>query len=143
MITNFRYRHSFLSNFYPAAIELENIIFPTAEHAYQAAKTAVPEEINSIITAATPAIAKQLGKRVHLRPDWSRQAPHKMFYIVRQKFIQHPSLMDLLIATGTEEIVEGNYWHDNLWGSCLCGRCSAGKNYLGRILMKIRQLHRG
>ena len=47
-----------------------------------------------------------------------------------------------LDMTGLEEIVEGNYWHDNYWGNCTCDKCKniEGQNKLGKILMKIRMM---
>ena len=41
MISRFHGEHAFLSNFSPHPVELpwaEGLVFPTAEHAYQAAK---------------------------------------------------------------------------------------------------------
>lgn len=45
-----------------------------------------------------------------------------------------------LLDTGHRKLVEGNYCHDNFWGSCYCPRCKnfEGKNFLGNILMEIR-----
>jgi len=38
-ITQFRFEYKFLSNFFETPIEFENEIYPTVEHAFQAAKT--------------------------------------------------------------------------------------------------------
>ena len=58
--------------------------------------------------------------------------------LLRLKFAQ-PYLRDLLIATGEQKLIEGNYWHDNFWGSCSCEKCGdKGENHLGRLLMKLR-----
>src|SRR4051812_21328901 len=38
-IAEFQGEYRFLSNFWPATVEFEGIRYPTAEHAYQAAKT--------------------------------------------------------------------------------------------------------
>jgi hypothetical protein len=37
--------------------------------------------------------------------------------------------------------LEGNNWHDNTWGNCLCDKCKGieGKNLLGNILMQVRE----
>jgi predicted NAD-dependent protein-ADP-ribosyltransferase YbiA (DUF1768 family) len=60
--------------------------------------------------------------------------------LVRQKFSLYPTLREKLLATGEEELVEGNYWHDNFWGACSCRKCEGREkhNHLGRILMKVR-----
>jgi predicted NAD-dependent protein-ADP-ribosyltransferase YbiA (DUF1768 family) len=43
-------------------------------------------------------------------------------------------LADRLLLTGDEELIEGNYWHDHIWGVC----DGTGTNWLGKILMEIR-----
>jgi predicted NAD-dependent protein-ADP-ribosyltransferase YbiA (DUF1768 family) len=58
---------------------------------------------------------------------------------LRLKF-QDPKLRAMLLATGNEELIEGNTWHDNTWGDCSCDACKdiEGKNMLGKLLMKVR-----
>ena len=57
--------------------------------------------------------------------------------IVREKFKQNDDLMRmLLIDTGNEELVEGNYWGDSFWGVDL--KTNEGENHLGIILMELR-----
>jgi predicted NAD-dependent protein-ADP-ribosyltransferase YbiA (DUF1768 family) len=62
-----------------------------------------------------------------------------MLYIIRNKF-SDKYMSDLLLNTGDEELIEGNYWHDNYWGNCTCSKCKdiEGQNKLGKILMKVR-----
>lgn len=49
------------------------------------------------------------------------------------------NLKNKLKTTGNTTIIEGNYWHDNFWGSCHCLKCKGkGQNHLGNLLMKIR-----
>jgi len=54
---------------------------------------------------------------------------------VRAKFNQNPPLQALLLATGEAELVEDSA-HDPFWG---IGRDGRGANWLGRLLMKVRQ----
>ena len=56
-----------------------------------------------------------------------------MRMIVTAKFEQHPELMKQLKAI-SGPITEDNTWGDTFWG--VCGE--HGKNWLGRILMEIR-----
>jgi predicted NAD-dependent protein-ADP-ribosyltransferase YbiA (DUF1768 family) len=44
-------------------------------------------------------------------------------------------------APDNEELIEGNYWHDNCWGSCTCIKCAdrPKQNALGKILMLVRE----
>jgi predicted NAD-dependent protein-ADP-ribosyltransferase YbiA (DUF1768 family) len=50
------------------------------------------------------------------------------------KFGQNPELMQLLKDTGDSILIEGNSWGDQFWGVCN----SVGKNWLGKLLMEIR-----
>jgi hypothetical protein len=141
VIKEFREEHRFLSNFVPAQVKLQDCawIFKSVEHAYVAAKTldnTMRFEISAIPTAGE---VKRFGKSLSLRPDWNEVRLGIMEDLVRQKFAQEP-YNTLLLETGIQEIVEGNKWHDNFWGACVCSNCgSKGENNLGKILMKIRE----
>lgn len=41
-----------------------------------------------------------------------------------------------MIATGGEDLVEGNRWNDKFWGVCL--KTGRGENWLGKLLMQVR-----
>lgn len=58
-----------------------------------------------------------------------------MLYAIRLKF-RDPLFRAQLIATGEEELVEGNRWNDKFWGVCLM--TGQGENWLGRLLMQVR-----
>ena len=131
----FRAKYFFLSNFYPTWIDG----YPSAEHLYQACKTEDVHEYNEIKHAATPGIAKRLGSRCHIREDWESIKYDVMRQILKKKF-SNPEMATMLLDTGTEELIEHNYWHDNYWGSCLCNKCKdKGQNNLGKLLMKQRE----
>jgi len=139
-ITSFKKNHFFLSNFYLCNIEIDNIIWPSAEHIYQACKTKdlkIREKIRLLKTAAE---TKKMGKTIILRSDWNKVKLNSMCIILNLKFTQNLKLGILLINTGDSELIEGNYWHDNYWGSCNCPKCRSitGQNILGQLLMKIR-----
>lgn len=123
---------AFLSNFYPAPIEWQGLLFPSVEHAYQAAKCRDAAD-RARFTHGTAIEAKQFGQSVPLRPDWDAVKPAVMLDLVRLKF-EIPALARRLRATGTAELVEGNLWNDRFWG--VCG--GTGRNELGRILMQVR-----
>jgi predicted NAD-dependent protein-ADP-ribosyltransferase YbiA (DUF1768 family) len=61
-----------------------------------------------------------------------------MRYWVREKFTRNPDIASLLVATGDEELVEGNNWGDTFWGVCPPGSDN-GQNWLGRILTDQRE----
>lgn len=148
MIDKFEGEYRFLSNFSPHAVRGkwkpsgfdQGVLWPTAEHAFQAAKTNDPKEKLKIAIASTPGKAKSLGQSVTLRPDWDKVKVDIMLQVVRAKFAQHDDIAAKLKATGNSPIVEGNMWHDNYWGSCTCHACIhiQGQNYLGRTLMLVR-----
>lgn len=132
-INNFDGKYAFLSNFYPATVFYETRKYPSAEHAFQAAKTQIYEEIIEIQNAPTPGRAKRLGRKCTLRPDWEEVKDDVMYKIVKDKFVRNPDLSSALIKTSEEKLVEGNNWGDHYWG--VDGH---GKNRLGQILMRVR-----
>jgi len=134
LINSFRDEFFFLSNFYPVIIWNNGIRYPTAEHAFQAAKTQVREERIAIAACATPGEAKRMGRKVTLRPDWENVKLAVMKRIVARKF-SIPSLAQRLKATFPAELWEGNGWGDRYWGV----HNGVGENHLGRILMEVRR----
>jgi predicted NAD-dependent protein-ADP-ribosyltransferase YbiA (DUF1768 family) len=107
VIDSFRGEHGFLSNFYPAAVSYEGRLYPTTEHAFQAAKSLDPKEREDIRRAGTAGRAKHMGKEVNLRKDWESVKYGIMLDVVRKKF-QHPELRERLLATGNTKLIEGN-----------------------------------
>lgn len=132
-IEGFSGQFAFLSNFHPCLIVFEDDIYPSVEHAYQAAKTLNARERFQIRESSTPGKAKRLGKTVELRPDWDSMKIAVMRQLLEKKF-QTPELSGSLVATYPAEIIETNNWNDFFWGVCR-GR---GDNHLGNLLMKIR-----
>ena len=133
MISLFRDEYFFLSNFYPVEIKLDGIVYPNAETAFQAQKTLDVEERRKFSMLKNPVQAKRLGRKVKLRDDWEEVKLDIMTEIVSQKFLQHPHLIEMLLQTGDEELVEGNKWD-------VCKGKS--ENHLGKILMKIRDVYK-
>ena len=140
MITEFSGKYAFLSNFYAAQCYYDNNRWSTSEHAYQAAKSYKVEEKLEIWEARTPDKAKKLGRKVSMRPDWEVVKDQIMYEIVKDKFTDE-ILAARLLATGDEILVEGNYWHDNYWGSCVCDKCRIlpKRNQLGKTLMRVSE----
>lgn len=134
MISSFFGQYRFLSNFYPASVVLDGETFPTVEHAYQAAKCIDVQSRDAIRLAAGPVIAKRMGRRVKVRPDWDVVRLDVMRSLLKQKFAPDTECSRLLLSTGDEMLVEGNYWNDTFWGVCN----GEGKNWLGVLLMEIR-----
>lgn len=132
-ISSFQGKYRFLSNFYPAPVKLDDIEYPTVEHAYQAAKTFDPTQRFLVCIAPSPGRAKAAGRHLSLRSDWEQVKLEVMENLLRQKFRKNP-LRTMLIETGDAELIEGNEWGDTYWGVCN----GEGQNHLGQLLMKIR-----
>lgn len=140
VISEFRGEFYFLSNFYPTPIYYNGTTFMNAEAAFQAQKD--PKRAKDF-SYLQPSEAKRLGRRVKLREDWEEVKISEMFHIILAKFQQNPNLAKKLLETGYAVLMEGNQWHDNIWGSCTCDRCkNQGSNKLGRILMAVRHICR-
>ena len=133
IIDRFDGEHRFLSNFYPAQVLLDGVVYPSAEHAFQAAKTTDESLRREILCCDTPGKAKQKGRRLPLRSDWETIKISVMEKLIHDKFLD-PALRQKLIATGDAILVEGNWWGDTFWGICN----KEGENHLGRILMRER-----
>lgn len=134
-------KYGFLSNFAGSPFNYDGKSWPTVEHAFQAHKTIDVLERYEIRTAPSPGDAKFLGRGATLRPRWNNMKRDLMRLLVRLKFQHNPILAERLVETNDAEIVEGNTWHDNIWGDCYCAMCKniQGQNWLGKILMEVRQ----
>ncbi len=141
MIYKFADSYYFLSNFYESDIIYKGKKYKTAEHAYQSSKCKLDSEHEWIRNTPSAFQAKQFGKKVKIKDNWDNIKYDIMLNIVRDKFSQNNELKKMLLDTGEEFLIEGNYWHDNTWGNCTCDKCKKirGNNWLGEILMKVRQ----
>lgn len=133
MITSFSGQYRFLSNFWPCKVFLEGEEYPSVEHAYVASKVTDHELRKLVASKLTPGDAKRLGRKLPLRPDWDAIKLDVMKELLVQKFID-PELAEKLVATGDQELIEGNTWGDTFWGVC----DGVGENNLGKLLMEIR-----
>ena len=116
MIDNFHGEHFFLSNFFESPFWYNGRQWKTVEHAFQAAKCLNGADYDKIHAAATPGEAKRVGRKVALIPMWNYKRVNVMRDCLRMKFLQNDELMQKLLDTGNEYLVEGNNWHDNFWG---------------------------
>jgi ribA/ribD-fused uncharacterized protein len=144
-IERFRGEHFYLSNMYPLAVPIQaevGLLVPTSEHAYQSIKFVDPDiqrMIASLETGVeTKTVAHELEEEgVAIRSDWVVAKVGIMQAIVHQKFLRNADIAAKLIATGEEELVEGNTWEDRFWGVDPIGSRN-GLNQLGKVLMRVR-----
>lgn len=152
-IDKFFGEYRWLSNFHLCSIEYEGIIYPSTEHAYQAAKSNDPEirkqclEMNckevkrwgrslgdEILYVDKQGAHMKLSKDWDTGPTWGQKRVRVMYDINLYKYKNHPELKKKLLATGDAQLIEGNTWGDKFWGVC-----NGGANMLGKILMLIRE----
>lgn len=161
LVMSFRGPYRFLSNFYPVDITLPPemvpsragqvaarrvlpaLTYPSVENAYMAWKTLNPDHRRAL-QALSPKAAKEFSRTgeflAGLRPEYSdMQRLKAMLRVTRGKYAVHATtgLANRLVEeTGTACLVEGNTWHDRFFGFCVL--TGQGQNYLGRILMTVR-----
>jgi len=146
-IRGFKGEYRWLSNFYPCNITMFDFVWPTAEHAYVAAKfrriddSSFEEGLKLYckLAALTPGQAKRMGREATLPPNWDQYKIKVMEKIIELKFsCDNKDLMQKLIATGDAYIEETNSWGDEFWGVNVTKHGSAGQNMLGKIIMSRR-----
>lgn len=139
MITQFRGEYNWLSNFTSCTIEYGDLTFSSVELFYIAMKTKneVTRKKLSLAESSEAGKWKKESKKWNIRRDWEDIKLDVMEYGLRQKFNQEP-FKSKLIATGNQNIQEGNFWNDVFWGVDLKQNPNIGENHLGRLIMKIR-----
>jgi ribA/ribD-fused uncharacterized protein len=132
-ITSFSGQYRWLSNFYLCPVMFEGHLYPSVEHAFQAAKWHPSGRALFRESGVTAASAKKLGKCTPRPSDWDTRKIEVMRQCIADKF-NSSGLMFLLLSTGNAQLVEGNTWGDVYWGVCR----GKGENMLGKLLMERR-----
>lgn len=125
------------SNFAHFPIKLDGKIWHTTEHYFQAQKFVDVQYQEKIRAEKSPMIAARLGRdrKQKLRKDWESVKNNVMKKALLAKFNQHEDLKILLLSTGDAKLVEHTE-NDAYWGD---GGDGQGKNYLGILLMQVRE----
>ena len=128
-----------LDNFSSFKVEYEGTFYSCVEEAYQAQGfvSTAPDVASKIMSSRSAHEAKQLAHEyIELRrPDWDKVKVEIMEKILRAKLEQHPYVRKKLLETQGYDIVEDSPT-DDFWG---CGNDRNGKNYMGRLWMKLRE----
>jgi ribA/ribD-fused uncharacterized protein len=141
---------SCFSQWWPAAFTESGHTYVTAEHWMMAGKARLfndPAMEEEILRAPSPAIAKQLGRKVK-NFDAAKWDAEKFSIVVKGnllKFSQHPKMQDFLLSTGETIIVEASPM-DRIWGIGMSASHEhaanpllwKGQNLLGYVLMEVR-----
>ena len=124
------------SNFAYFPIKLDGKMWHTTEHYFQAQKFADQQYQEKIRAERSPMIAARLGRdrKQKLRHDWESVKNNVMKKALVAKFTQHEDLKTLLISTGDAKLIEHTV-NDAYWGD---GGDGKGQNFLGRLLMQVR-----
>ncbi len=124
------------SNFALFPIIVDNKLWGTSEHYYQAHKYD-QEKLQEYVRAATsPEEAAKRGRQKSLpkRANWKEVKDAIMYKALVAKFTQHENLKELLLSTGKSPLIEHTP-RDKYWGDAGDG---SGLNKLGKMLSEIR-----
>lgn len=137
MISEFKDEYNWLSNFFPVKIILNNIIYPSVEHAYMSEKS--DDLLWKLYCSNSKNKAwqvKRKSKEIIYKTNWDEIKLNVMRLCVEQKFSVEP-FKTKLIETKNEYLQEGNMWNDKFWGFCL--KTNTGENNLGKLIMDFRE----
>ncbi len=110
--------------------------YPTSEALFQACKDPKNKAyVDKLKTSRNPSTARKVGSKVETPRDWN--AVQSLRDILRLKFDQNPGIRKNLLLTGRRRIIF-NSRKDLLFG---IGSSGTGSNWLGRILMELRELY--
>jgi ribA/ribD-fused uncharacterized protein len=127
-------------------IEPDNKIYKSSEHLYQALKSKNklwhsiirnierPEETKNLSRKKIKTLLANNKTTFLLREDWDFVKIDIMRMILFLKFSQNAELKEKLIQINGQ-IEERNCWNDRFWGTVN----GIGENWLGKILMEIRE----
>lgn len=137
VIDSFTGDFAFLDNCYPCEILFDGLKYPSAEHAYQAAKTDDPNRKLIIANLLDGQTARSYGKS-HLRisSEFTYIRLSIMRRILEAKFFDNIDLAKMLIETMDSALLYPARGNDLFWGCRNKGL--NGENQLGRLLMEIR-----
>jgi predicted NAD-dependent protein-ADP-ribosyltransferase YbiA (DUF1768 family) len=139
-IKGFFGEYRWLSNFGQAQVQLDGVVYPSVEIAYQAAKQAPQDREYFLNCTSKESIAYNRDNQpgFYTLEIWDTVKTEIMRFLLEQKFDpeSNPDNTQRLIETGNRYIEETNWWGDEFWGKNLKGE---GLNTLGILIMEIRE----
>jgi len=148
---NGRTGHGCFSQWWPAPVSIDGVMYPTAEHWMMAEKARLFDDeqgVAKVLAARSPGAAKAAGRGIR-GFDEDRWADARYEIVVTgtlAKFSQHSELARVLAETGAMILVEASPT-DRVWGIGLSANDEAatdpsrwrGLNLLGFALMDVRE----
>ena len=124
------------------AIEIDGIVYPTVEHAYQCQRYTDKKIIEEIRTASSPVKAWETSSKYKpVQIQEFKKDEYKlevMMKIMRLKVEQHEDIRKALLDSGNKQIVKHITTYppgDGFWDD---GEDGEGLNHTGRMWMEIR-----
>jgi ribA/ribD-fused uncharacterized protein len=125
------------------AIEIDGVVYPTVEHAYQCARYTDSKIIEEIRSAHSPVKAWEASSKYkHLQIPEFKSEDHKlavMKKLMRFKAEQHEEVRKALKDSGDLQIIKKIVTYppgDGFWDD---GEDGKGLNYIGKMWMEIRE----
>lgn len=125
------------------AIEIDGVVYPTLEHAYQCQRYIDSKIIEEIRTAFSPIKAWEVSSKYkHLQVPEFKNEEHKLTVmkdLMRLKAEQHKEIRQALLDSGDLKIVKHIVTYppgDGFWDD---GEDGNGLNHTGRLWMEIRE----
>ena len=129
-----------LDNFSPFGLIMNDLYFPTSEHAFQYLKfiDSNKELAEKIRTALSPDEARNIAleNKKYRLSNWSDIKYNKMKKVLELKVSQNPKVKEALLNTKDLLIAECCIDEDTDWG---IDNNNQGENHLGNIWMNIRE----
>lgn len=138
-IANYQIEVFPLDNFSPFGFIMNDLYFPTSEHAFQYLKfiDTNNEIAEKIRRALSPDDARKIAhdNKKYRPTNWTDLKYDKMEEVLRLKVEQNPRVKEVLLNTQDLLIAECCIDEDTDWG---IDNNNQGENHLGTIWMKIR-----
>ncbi len=144
-IKEFVGEYEFLNNDFLVSIKINNVFFPSITHYYYASRCKNVPDYKKVLAISDCKLIKKIAEKYEIKPDWDKKRLNVMLNGLKAKFkfkrkkrkIIFSELAKKLLLTDNIYLINGNHNGDLFWGIDL--RTDEGQNYLGRLLMRIRE----
>ena len=139
LITEFKNKYYYLSNFFPCIIIYKGKRYTNVEAAFQAQKTD-SELLQNMFTQCDGLEAKKLSKNIQPIEYFLNNQDKIMKELLICKFTQNRILLNMLLSLPQDvELINKNTYRDDYWGIISSGGKRKGLNKLGLLLMEVKK----